>query len=96
MGKHGPPKGVRGTANLSIDYDPGFNQGIFNIVAYNFVPAKSEQLIVGVRDSLNFMQYPLHFNLAEAVCTGSRTILHAIILANLIMFKVVEAWQLPN
>ena len=52
------PQGVRGTGNLSIDYDAGFNQGIFNIVAYNFKPAIAEQLIIGVRDSLNFINAP--------------------------------------
>ncbi|MBC7652336.1 MAG: hypothetical protein H7101_11365 [Deinococcales bacterium] len=52
------PRGVRGTGNLSIDYDAGFNQGIFNIVAYNFKPAIAEQLIIGVRDSLNFINAP--------------------------------------
>ncbi len=36
------PQGFRRTGHLSIDFDPNFNQGGFNIVAYNFVPAISE------------------------------------------------------
>lgn len=57
------PEGVRGTGNLSIDYDPGFNQGIFNIVAYNFIPTVSEQFTIGIRDSLNFLTAPMSFDL---------------------------------
>lgn len=53
------PKGVRGTGNLSIDYDPSFKNGIFNIVAYNFEPIIAEQFTIGIRDSLNFMQSPI-------------------------------------
>jgi hypothetical protein len=62
-GKPWKPQGTRVTSNLSIDYDPGFNQGIFNIVAYNFVPAISEQFTIGIRDSLNFIEAPKTFNL---------------------------------
>jgi hypothetical protein len=57
------PKGVRGTANLSIDYDPGYNKGIFEIVAYDFTSPISEQLTIGVRDSLNFMTSPITISL---------------------------------
>jgi len=52
------PQGSNGTNNLSIDYDPGFNKGIFNIVAYKFTIPTSEQIIVGIRDSLNFLTAP--------------------------------------
>jgi len=64
------PQGVRGTGNLSIDYDPGFNQGIFGIVAYNFVPANSEQLTIGIRDSLNFINAPSTFTLSNRSLFG--------------------------
>ena len=57
------PQGVRGTGNLSIDFDFGFKQGIFGIVAYNFIPTNSEQLTIGVRDSLNFMNAPFTITL---------------------------------
>jgi hypothetical protein len=57
------PQGVRGTGNLSIDYDGGFKQGIFSIVAYNFKTQISEQFIIGVRDSLNFINAPITLSL---------------------------------
>lgn len=59
------PQGIRGTANLSIDYDPGFKNGIFSIVAYNFIPRSSEQFIIGVRDSLNTINAPITLNLSQ-------------------------------
>lgn len=64
------PQGFRGTGNLSIDYDAGFNQGIFNIVAYNFIPTISQQFIIGVRDSLNFMNGPITFQLSRTSLYG--------------------------
>ena len=64
------PQGVRGTGNLSIDFDPAFNQGVFNIVAYNFVPSISEQFIIGVKDSLNFINAPANFNLRNNSLLG--------------------------
>ena len=57
------PQGVRGTGNLSIDYDAGFKQGIFSIVAYNFNTQISEQFIIGIRDSLNFINAPITLSL---------------------------------
>ncbi len=57
------PQGTRVTGNLSIDYDAGFNQGIFSIVAYNFNTQISEQFIIGVRDSLNFINAPITLSL---------------------------------
>lgn len=53
------PKGSRVTGNLSIDVDFAFNQGVFGIVAYNFIPSSAEQLTIGIRDSLNFIQSPV-------------------------------------
>src|SRR5258705_231264 len=53
------PKGHRVTSNLSIDVDFGYHQGIFGIVAYNFIPTTAEQLTIGIRDSLNFIQAPV-------------------------------------
>lgn len=57
------PKGFRVASNLSIDYDPGFNHGIFGIVAYNFDNPQSEQFIIGLKDSLNFVEAPYEFHL---------------------------------
>ena len=62
-GRPWKPQGVRGTGNLSIDFDPSFNQGIFNIVAYNFNTPLSEQFIIGVKDSLNFINAPITLSL---------------------------------
>ncbi|PJE47935.1 MAG: hypothetical protein CUR34_00185 [Sediminibacterium sp.] len=49
------PQGSNGTNNLSIDYDPGFNNGIFNIVAKKITAAENTQIIIGIRDSLNYV-----------------------------------------
>lgn len=64
------PQGVRGTGNLSIDFDPGFNQGIFGIVAYNFVPTVSEQFKIGIGDSLNFVTAPKTYPITRNSLTG--------------------------
>jgi len=64
------PQGFRGTGNLSIDFDPNFNQGGFNIVAYNFVPAISEQFIIGIKDSLNSITAPANFSLTNSSLLG--------------------------
>ena len=65
------PQGSRVTGNLSIDYDPTFNQGIFNIVAYNFNTPISEQFIIGISDSLNFINAPAIFNLTNNSLLGA-------------------------
>lgn len=65
------PKGVRGTANLSIDYDPGFNKGIVGIVAYDFSRPMSDQFTIGIRDSLNFMNAPFTINLTKKSLLGA-------------------------
>ena len=64
------PQGTRVTGNLSIDYDPNFNQGVFNIVAYNFSTPISEQFIIGVKDSLNFINAPANFVLSNSSLLG--------------------------
>ena len=64
------PKGQRVTANLSIDYDQNFNNGIFNIVAYNFIPSISEQFTIGIRDNLNFINSPITLNLSKSSLYG--------------------------
>jgi len=62
-GQSWTPQGQRLTSNLSVDYDPSFKNGIFGIVAYNFIPINSEQLTLGIRDSLNFKKAPFTVNL---------------------------------
>ena len=64
------PKGSRVTGNLSIDYDAGYNNGIFNIVAYNFIPTISEQFTIAIKDSLNYMQAPISFLLTKSSLFG--------------------------
>jgi len=65
-GKPWTPKGVRGTGNLSIDYDAGFENGIFNIVAYDFDATIARQLVFAIRDSLNYINAPASFELNSA------------------------------
>ena len=64
------PQGSRVTGNLSIDYDAGFNQGIFGIVGYNFNTPISQQLTFGIRDSLNFINAPATFSLSNTSLYG--------------------------
>lgn len=64
------PKGVRGTANLSIDYDPNFNNGIFDITAYDFSSPQAEQFTIGIRDSLNFINAPQIYTITQTSLCG--------------------------
>ena len=59
------PQGTALTGNLSIDFDLNFNQGIFNIVAYDFNSPTQDQFIIGIRDSLNFIQIPGIYSLSR-------------------------------
>ena len=53
------PKGFNGTANLSIDFDEGVNNGVLGIVAYRTLsPADKTQFILSITDSLNFASAP--------------------------------------
>ena len=53
------PSGSNGTANLSIDYDPGINNGIFSISALNVISSiQTTSIGLGIRDSLNFVVPP--------------------------------------
>lgn len=60
-----------GSPNLSIDYDPGFNNGIFNIVAKKITIFENTQIIVGVRDSLNFLTNFQTYQLTRSGLYGS-------------------------
>ncbi len=58
-GKPWVPAGSNGTANLSIDYDSGINNGIFNIAAINNVSASQYSRIwIGIDDSINILKSP--------------------------------------
>lgn len=53
------PQGNSGTGNLSIDFDPGFNNGIMGIAAYRTISATDKtQFGLGIVDSLNFKSAP--------------------------------------
>jgi len=53
------PKGFSGTANLSIDFDSGINNGILGIVAYRTLSsADKTQFILGITDSANLKSAP--------------------------------------
>jgi len=58
-GKPWTPKGFRGeSSNLSLDYEPDYKNGGFNIVARDFTNPITEQFIIGIIDSLNFLPIP--------------------------------------
>lgn len=64
------PRGNSITGNLSIDFDPNFNEGVFDIVAYDFNSQTNEQFSIGVRDSLNFVSIPAIYNLSRTSLFG--------------------------
>ena len=56
---NGQPWVPEGPNNLSIDYDPGFNNGIVGIVAYRKILNQDNSIFAfGIQDSLNFMTFP--------------------------------------
>jgi hypothetical protein len=55
------PEGNNGTANLSIDFDPGINNGYLSIAAYNYKNSKQSYVIVAIQDSLNFAIPPITY-----------------------------------
>lgn len=62
------PQGNNGSGNnLSINYDPQFNNGVFSIAAYNAInsSANTQYLGVGIGDSLNFFTFPRTFKLSK-------------------------------
>lgn len=70
------PQGSNGTANLSIDFDSGIKNGYFSIAAYSFTGSRVSQLIIGIRDSINFIVPPQSYkigrtNLGASIFTDS-------------------------
>lgn len=58
-GKPWTPKGFNGTANLSIDFDPGIENGVFGISAYRIISNDIREYFgIGIKDSLNFYKAP--------------------------------------
>lgn len=52
------PAGNNGTANLSMDFDPGFSNGIFGVSAYRVIAANNVEYFGIGTDSLNFRTPP--------------------------------------
>jgi hypothetical protein len=66
------PQGFSGTANLSIDYDPNFNNGILGIVAYRTISSNDKtQFIIGIADSLNFLIPPVRLFIKKKSIAGA-------------------------
>ena len=62
------PKGYNGSGNnLSINYDPGFNNGVVGITAYRAIAnlPNTQTAGIGIRDSLNYMTFPKSFKLSN-------------------------------
>ncbi len=60
------PAGSNGTANLSIDYDPGINNGIFTISAMRITSATDASAIgLGIGAQLNNLQVPVVLNITN-------------------------------
>ncbi|MBX9782896.1 MAG: hypothetical protein K2X48_06370 [Chitinophagaceae bacterium] len=62
------PQGNNGGGNnLSIYYDPLFNNGVFDIAAYNAVisPTSTQYIGIGVADSLNYFNFPKTLKLSK-------------------------------
>jgi hypothetical protein len=65
------PAGNNGTANLSIDFDPGFNNGIVNIAAYSAKNLQISQLVLFIKDSLNSLSvFPFSYKIGKAFLGG--------------------------
>ena len=64
------PAGNNGTANLSMDFDPGINDGIFGIAAYHANPADISSIAFGIRDSLNHAVVPQMYSIGKISLGG--------------------------
>lgn len=63
---NGVPWTPVGNNSLTIDFDPGFNQGIVGIVAYQKNATNTTQIVLGIRDSLNSMFIPGYREIGRA------------------------------
>ncbi len=58
------PQGYGGSSpNLSIDYDPSFNNGIFGIAAYRKTITDNTYISIGIGDSIRLISAPYTFNI---------------------------------
>jgi len=61
------PQGSNGTANLSIDFDAGFNNGVCGISAYRIISSNNREYFkLGIIDSLNFYTAPFTIPLTNS------------------------------
>jgi hypothetical protein len=66
------PQGFGGTTNnLSIDYDPGFNNGIFGISAYRKTALENTSIAIGIGDSMTLITAPYTFHIGFKNIGGS-------------------------
>ena len=64
---NGVPWIPAGPNNLSMDYDPGFNNGILGVVAYKKILNTDNSVFsFGIQDSLNFMTFPKSITLSKS------------------------------
>ena len=64
---NGVPWVPEGPNNLSMDYDPGFNNGILGVVAYRKILNTDNSVFsFGIQDSLNFMTFPKSITLSKS------------------------------
>lgn len=60
------PQGNNGTANLSIDFDSGFNNGVCGISAYRIITSDNREYFgIGIKDSLNFYNAPFSLSMTN-------------------------------
>ena len=60
------PQGFNGTANLSIDFDSGVNNGVVGIAAYRIITSNNREYFgLGISDSLNFLTPPFTISLSN-------------------------------
>ncbi len=60
------PKGYNGTANFSIDFDPGLRNGIFSISAYKIITNNDRSYFgIGVNDSINIIKPPKTYSIGN-------------------------------
>lgn len=65
------PKGNNGTANLSIDFDEGVNNGVFSLSSYRIITSTNREYFgIGLKDSVNFITAPKTFTLGNNTLFG--------------------------
>ncbi|MFY7814780.1 MAG: hypothetical protein ACOVRK_06250 [Chryseobacterium taeanense] len=65
------PKGFNGTSNLTIDLDPGIDDGIFTVNSYRVLSNTNREYFgFGIKDSLNFITSGMSFKLGQGSLFG--------------------------